>query len=68
MKKFAVAYFSCSDNGMELMIVKAKDWRDALVVSTFVSAYTVEQLPDDQNRAQEEAFNQDWQFAVKEVK
>lgn len=68
MKRFAVAYFNFFDNDLKLTIVSAGNWRDALVEAGHIDSAVNDSLPDDYKDAQVEAFNQDWQFAVEEVK
>lgn len=69
MAKFAVAYFGLLDNNLELSFVEADDWRSALVATKHVSEdglASFEGLSYEQ--ARDEALNQDWHFAVEEVK
>lgn len=57
MKKFAVAWLSAFENEIELYIVEAENWRDALEKAK----------PGYIESAMTEAFNQDWNFNVIEI-
>ena len=61
--KYAVAHIDLFEHDLKIEIVEASNWKEALEI--FVS--NVNDLPDDLKEAKEEAFNQDWMFAVKEV-
>lgn len=59
-----MAYISFFENDLELKIVKADDWKDALRIGfDLMSGW----LPDDMEEAKVEAFNQDWSFNVVEI-
>lgn len=68
MRKFAVGYLSAFEDELKIEIVFAADWRDALVKSKFIDEEVLNSLPDDLADAKQEAFNQDWNFDVKEIK
>jgi len=69
MPKFAVAYINQFNNfDLKLSFVEAADWREALVVSGYADDEVVASLNNlSYKDAQQEAFNQDWNFAVEEV-
>lgn len=62
MKKFAVGYVNLFDNILNIKIINAKDWKDALL-NTFAIDLKVDQL----EAAKEVAFDMDFLFDVKEV-
>lgn len=62
--KYAVAYISFFDNELQLKIVEAEGWKDAL---NKVFANRGHYLPSDYKEAQAEAFNGNWMFNVIEV-
>ncbi len=65
MKTYAVAYISFYDNTLKIIIVKAKNWKDALIKTFGVGSW--DGFPDDMEEAKEEAFNGDWMFDVTEI-
>lgn len=67
MSKFCVAYINQFDNILEQHIVEAADWREALNKAKPGYAEHVACCPDMET-AMQEAFNQDWNFHVIEIK
>ena len=64
MKKYAVAYILFFDNDLQLKVVEAKGWKEALNKAfDNIGDY----LPDRIEEAKAEAFNGDWMFEVKEI-
>lgn len=66
MKKFAVAWVDEFDHDLQLYLVEATDWRDALEKAK--PGY-VENVKDCETieAAKQEAFNQEWNFNVIEI-
>lgn len=67
MSKFCVAYINAFDNSLEQYIVDAADWREALNNAKPGYAEHVAHC-ENMEAAMEEAFNQDWNFHVIEIK
>lgn len=66
--KFAVAYINNFDNCLEQKLVEADNWRGALVASGWANADSLTSFEGlTMEQAQEEAFNQDWNFSVIEI-
>ena len=66
MKKYAVAYVSLLGDDLEIKITEAYSWHDALSKTFPEFAGVVN--PDNLNKAKKEAFDQDWQLDVVEIK
>jgi hypothetical protein len=66
MRKFAVSFISLFDNKLQLKIVEANTWREALETSGFL---TVEDLPleIEMEKAQEAALDMEFQFEIVEI-
>lgn len=62
MNKYAVAFVDFFENDLQIKIVEAIDWKQALI-KAFGIVFTSETL----EKAKEEAFNQDCLFDVKEI-
>jgi len=67
MKRFTVAYMNFSNNDLELKVVTAVDWWEALKKAFDVDGNLPESLSGDIDGAKEEAYNQDWLFNVIEI-
>jgi diacylglycerol kinase family enzyme len=68
IKTYAVAFMNFDDNLLDIRIVKTPgSWKEALLMSKFIDGETADTLDDSIETAQEQAFDQDWMFDVKEV-
>jgi len=67
MKRWAVGYFDMMNNTLDIEIVTAADWIDALSAHSKISNGHLEELPTDMNEAKQEFFNQDAMFDCVEI-
>ena len=64
MKRYAVGYFNHYDNDLQVKVVEAADWKDALGKAFDHAKYVTS---DDMEEAKDEAINQDWAFDAVEI-
>jgi len=62
--KYAVAYVNFFDNDLQLRVVKARGWKQAVSRAFDCAQHLTSETLDE---AKEEAFNQDWLFNVLEI-
>ena len=66
-KRFAVAWLNYFDNDLELSVVEANTWQEALEKAKPGYVENVADAGDDMDKARELAVDQDWTFTVKEI-
>ena len=67
MSKFVVSFVSLGDNELEIKIVNATSWKDALS-KAYPSLMYCHMLPNDIETAKNRLFDQDFLFNVLEIK
>ena len=72
MTKYAVGYISFFDNDLQVVIVEATGWKEALskhpqCVNKDGTPGDFTWLPDDMKEAKDEIINADCEFDVKEI-